>query len=290
MADGLKQRLIPMLACPTCKGEIVPETDHDRILCPSCAVEYPIVRGVPIMMDPATRATLRGLDTKKRSRGAGSISILDKIKQLTAPPSPSLNTSRMAQRMLADLGTQAAILDLGSGTHRLAEHVVNLDIDLFPSVDVVAAGQALPFRDSVFDGVVTQAVLEHLPDPGSAVREIRRVLKDGGYIYAEVPFLQGYHADPDDYQRFTASGIRWLFKDFDSIDIGVCVGPSSALAWMLREYARLLVQPSELFGKIMYRLVGWVTLPLKYLDLIVTRSGKAHMIAAGLYFYGRKKS
>lgn len=242
------------------------------------------------MMDPATRATLRGLDTNKKRRGPGSKSILSSIKQRTAPPSPSLNTSRMAQRMLADLGRQAAILDLGSGTRRLAEHVTNLDIDLFPNVDIVATGQALPFRDSGFDGVITRAVLEHVPDPTSVVCEIRRVLKDKGHIYAEVPFLQGYHADPDDYQRFTLSGIQWLFRDFDSIDIGVCVGPSSALVWIMREYARLLAQPSESFGKILYRLVGWITLPLKYLDLIVARTDKAHVIAAGLYFYGRKKS
>lgn len=242
------------------------------------------------MMDPAARAALEGLHTKKRTREAGSTSVLSKIKQHTAPPSPSLNTSRMARQMLADLGTQAAILDLGSGGHRLAEHITNLDIDLFPHVDIVATGQALPFRDSVFDGVITQAVLEHVSDPNGVVGEMRRVLKDEGRIYAEIPFLQGYHADPDDYQRFTLSGIQWLFKDFDTIDLGVCVGPSSALVWMLREYARLLVQPSEALGKIMYRLVGWITFPLKYLDLIVARIDRAHMIAAGLYFYGRKKS
>jgi uncharacterized protein YbaR (Trm112 family)/SAM-dependent methyltransferase len=287
--DRLVRRLIPMLVCPTCKGDVVTEIDQGRILCPRCAAEYPIVTGVPIMMDSATRTSLMGPDSPMQSGEPPSSGFLSKIKHLTAPPSASLNTSPMAQRMLTDLGAQAAILDLGSGTHRLAEHVVNMDIDLFPNVDIVAAGQALPFSDSVFDGMITQAVLEHVPDPSSVICEMRRVLKHEGHIYAELPFLQGYHADPDDYQRFTLSGIRWLFRDFDTIDIGVCVGPSSALVWMLREYARLLVQPSEPLGKIMYRLVGWITLPLKYLDLLMARRDRAHVISAGLYFYGRKR-
>ncbi len=230
-----------------------------------------------------------GPKSTDKPRKPPSSGILTKIKHLMVPPSPSLNTSPIAQRMLTDLGVHSAVLDLGSGSHRLAKHVVNMDIDLLPSVDIVAAGQALPFRDSVFDGIITQAVLEHVPDPSSVIWEIRRVLKDEGHIYAEVPFLQGYHADPDDYQRFTLSGMRWLFRDFDTIDIGVCVGPSSALVWMLREYARLVLQPAEPLGKIIYRLVGWITLPLKYLDLVMARREGAHAIAAGLYFYGRKR-
>ena len=40
-----------------------------------------------------------------------------------------------------------------------------------------------------------------------------RVLKPGGYIYSEVPFLQGFHADPDDYQRYTLQGLKILFNN-----------------------------------------------------------------------------
>ena len=42
----------------------------------------------------------------------------------------------------------------------------------------------LPFEDGTFDAVFTNAVLEHLSEPESAVREIHRVLKPGGMIGA----------------------------------------------------------------------------------------------------------
>jgi ubiquinone/menaquinone biosynthesis C-methylase UbiE len=38
---------------------------------------------------------------------------------------------------------------------------------------------ALPFRDGTFDVVICLEVLEHLPDPGRALREVRRVSRGG---------------------------------------------------------------------------------------------------------------
>src|SRR5438067_377390 len=45
---------------------------------------------------------------------------------------------------------------------------------------VVARGQALPFADDTFDGVLCLNALHHLPSYAAALREIRRVLKPGG--------------------------------------------------------------------------------------------------------------
>lgn len=50
--------------------------------------------------------------------------------------------------------------------------------------------QRLPFRDSSFERVLAAEVLEHLPDDGAALREIRRVLVPGGLLAVSVP-----HAD-----------------------------------------------------------------------------------------------
>lgn len=47
--------------------------------------------------------------------------------------------------------------------------------------------QALTFRDATFDVVITQDVLEHVPDPALAFAEIARVLRPGGLHIFTVP-------------------------------------------------------------------------------------------------------
>ncbi len=46
-----------------------------------------------------------------------------------------------------------------------------------------ADGTRLPFRDQTFDRVHCSWMLEHVPDPTSVLKEVRRVLKPGGYCH-----------------------------------------------------------------------------------------------------------
>ncbi len=50
-------------------------------------------------------------------------------------------------------------------------------------IELVAAdGQSLPFRSASFDAAVVCLVLCTIPDPGSALSEVRRVMKPGGQV------------------------------------------------------------------------------------------------------------
>ena len=47
--------LLALLVCPTCKGELRYEQDAARLVCPACAVAYPVRDGIPVMLvDEAT--------------------------------------------------------------------------------------------------------------------------------------------------------------------------------------------------------------------------------------------
>src|SRR5436305_12070799 len=73
----------------------------------------------------------------------------------------------------------------------------------------------LPFRTNAFAGVTTGETLEHLDDDVSAVREIARVLGDGGTCIATVPALQSLWTASDDYyehrRRYTREQLASLF-------------------------------------------------------------------------------
>ena len=58
--------------------------------------------------------------------------------------------------------------------------------------------QAAPFPDRSFDWVICNHVLEHVPDDRSAMREIYRMLKPGGFAILQVPLSMRLDATRED--------------------------------------------------------------------------------------------
>jgi SAM-dependent methyltransferase len=183
-------------------------------------------------------------------------------------------------------GWETRILEVGSGYRRLDKKVINMDIMIFPNVDVVGDGHNLPFKDGSFDTVWMETVLEHVRKPIDVVTEARRVLKEGGYIYAVVPFNHPYHGYPHDYWRYSQQGLGELFAQFREVESGVYRGPSVALVNFLSDYFSLSANWR------MYLLTKALCLclifPLKYLDLLWMKNAEAHRLAHCLYYIGVK--
>lgn len=72
---------------------------------------------------------------------------------------------------------------------------------------------------SRFDFVVCTEVLEHTLQPFDAVKEIERVLKPGGLVFASSPFNFRIHGPLPDCWRFTEHGWKALFKDFEILEL-----------------------------------------------------------------------
>lgn len=226
------------------------------------------------------------------------------LKKLYFVPNATLNTAAAGNmkrfgQLLAER-KNPALLNIGSGSRFLggsrlangAARLVNLDIARLAAVDVIGDAQRLPFADEVFDGVVCQAVLEHVPRPQQVVGEMLRVLRRGGIVYVEVPFLQGYHPTPGDFLRFTLDGLELLLNDFSKLGSGVCAGPASTASWVAREFLAGLLcgfSGNRAVRRITVFLAGWLTFPIKYLDLLFARRRGAGPIASGVYFLGEKK-
>ena len=205
-------------------------------------------------------------------------------------PYPAFRWNRAVKRKIYELGAEAKILDLGSGNDRRAPNVITLEIEANSNVDIVGDGHQLPFHDNVFDAIINEAVLEHVLEPKQIVDEIYRVLKPGGYVCAAVPFLQGFHASPHDYQRYTVPGFNHLFSAFIKIESGACAGPTASLHWIFREYVGLMLSFGNLLAaKIISLIIGWVTFPIILIDYILMINKHSHILASAVYFVGQKE-
>lgn len=91
-----------------------------------------------------------------------------------------------------------------------------LGIDMQPghNVDLVADIHALR-KDWLgrFSGVLCSEVLEHVRRPWEALQQLAGVLRPGGCIVITTLTTFHLHGYPDDYFRFTESGLRALLED-----------------------------------------------------------------------------
>jgi SAM-dependent methyltransferase len=83
-----------------------------------------------------------------------------------------------------------SVLEVGAGSGLMQDILpAYVGMDLSPTAQrffhkpfVQASATNIPFPDNSFDGAWSIWVLEHIPNPGRALSEIRRVVKDGGYV------------------------------------------------------------------------------------------------------------
>ncbi len=66
------------------------------------------------------------------------------------------------------------------------------------------------FEDKSYDIVVAFQVLEHHEKPEVFFSEIKRILKEGGYLIISFPFIWELHEEPNDFQRLTHYKIQKL--------------------------------------------------------------------------------
>lgn len=160
--------------------------------------------------------------------------------------------------------------------------MLNLDLSAGQDVDVAGDLIRLPLKNESVDTLICTGVLEHVPQPGDAVAELYRVLKPGGRLFVETPFMQTVHASPDDYSRWTPNGLRRLLQDFDLLEQHVVAGPASALAWQVQEtLAMLFSLRNDVLYRVGLRLFGWLTVPLSWLDIVLERHPMAWHAASG---------
>jgi SAM-dependent methyltransferase len=202
------------------------------------------------------------------------------------------NVARMEELLRADTpGRNPRILVIGGGTvgdglqglyDDPTVDLISFDVYASPVTQFVGDGHSIPLADGSVDGVVVQAVLEHVLEPTVVAAEIRRVLRVGGIVYADTPFLQQVHEGAYDFTRFTDSGHRFLFRSFERIDSGTVAGAGTALRWSVDHWVRSLTRSVPL-GRIVSLAFFWLSWTDRFLD-------PRHSVdaASSVFFLGRR--
>jgi SAM-dependent methyltransferase len=174
----------------------------------------------------------------------------------------------------------------GSGADVLYQasdiELVGTDVYASPYTRLVADGHELPFKDSTFDAVWIQAVLEHVLEPQRVVAEIHRVLKPAGLLYADTPFMQQVHEGAYDFTRFTLSGHRWLLRRFEEIESGPVGGAGTVLSWSAKYLLHAMGAPA-----LLAKAAQFACSPLRFLDAVGPMRNRADA-SSGVYFFGRR--
>lgn len=88
--------------------------------------------------------------------------------------------------------------------------------------DVLAdLNEPLPIASSVADTVVSLAVMEHLHEPRTMLREAHRLLRPGGHLVLQVPWQWWIHEAPHDFYRYTPYALRGLLDGAGFVDINI---------------------------------------------------------------------
>jgi len=280
--------MIAGLACPKCRNELS-SPSH----CSGCGTDFPIAAGLPVLIDfDDSICRPSDYDGAELQRPDESGTTLGKwLQRFTFGKSDvsRTNIARFAAMVAEEGGRRVLVIGGGTegeGTEPLYRHptlkVVGTDIYPSRGVSLICDAHHLPFFDDAFDGVLIQAVLEHVLEPQRVVDEIARVLKPDGLVYAETPFLQAVHMGAYDFTRFTKSGHRWLFRRFTEVDSGTVLGSGIAALWSINHLF------AATFGR---KAAAVLTAPFFWLRFAGRTS--AHQAkedgASALYFLGRRR-
>jgi SAM-dependent methyltransferase/uncharacterized protein YbaR (Trm112 family) len=305
MPRRFPEALYGILACPYDHKAPLHRAESSLVCSHAgCEKMFRILEGVPVLIaDERSLFSAQDFTQPKKESVNARPTLKRRVWDIASKGIPSISLNMVARsnyarlrELLLAVSPNPRVLIVGSGEvgEGLEEligdrrfTIVESDVCLSGRVQIIADGHDLPFLSESFDGVICQAVLEHVVDPQRCVSEIHRVLKPRGIAYAEVPFMQQVHLQAYDFTRFTLGGFRRLFRYFEEVSAGTVCGPGMALAWSL----------SHFFGSFSTSFI-WIALRsavlpffifwIKYFDYILVPKPKAADAASAVYFLGYK--
>jgi SAM-dependent methyltransferase len=157
-----------------------------------------------------------------------SLNSIDKTRVYPSIFSPRyLVLSRFRKILLRILETdlpknkEVHLIDFGCGDmpykgliNPLVKDYWGVDLSLNPKADYhIDFDSKTQLPDACTDFILSTYVLEHVDSPGGYLAEAHRLLKPGGKMVLSTHGVWLYHPTPNDYWRWTSSGLKKEIQD-----------------------------------------------------------------------------
>ena len=113
------------------------------------------------------------------------------------------------------------LIDIGCGDMPY-KYLLKPRVTEYDTLDIERRAEGVKFMGSildmhmiaseVYDTALCIEVLEHVPNPFLAAKEVNRILRKGGFFILSAPHLSRLHEEPHDYFRYTPYGIKAILE------------------------------------------------------------------------------
>lgn len=196
----MHKRLLEILACPKCKGELMLSAQDDfaddvvegELSCRSCGAVYPITNGIARFVPQDNYAASFGYQWNRFRKEQIDSYNGTNLSGERFWTETGWNRDELAGRWILDAGCGAGrFLDAAAVSNA---NLVGVDISSAidaakdnlagrPNVHFVQASlYELPFREGAFDHCYCIGVIQHTPDTSASLRSIAKMVRPGGSL------------------------------------------------------------------------------------------------------------
>lgn len=217
------------------------------------------------------------------------------------------NRERFIERFARAVPRGSRVLDAGAGTCKYRALFAHCDYRTqdfaqyqgsehqYGHIDYVCDITTLPVPEGSFDAVLCSEVLEHVPRPEQAVRELARVLKTGGWLALTAPFMSGIHMAPYHYcSGFSPYWYRNFLPQF-GLEVESCSANGGFFRFYGQESRRFLhyLTPRKpilrwIFFPVKLLLAMWFRLVMPVACHFLDRLDREPEITVGYFVLARK--
>ena len=152
-------------------------------------------------------------------------------------------------------------------------------------IDIVSDITKIPEEDSKFDAVLCTEVLEHVPDPMSALKEFHRLLKPGGELIITAPFMSWTHYAPYHF----CTGFNKYFYEHHLSEIGfsnIEISPNGDYSELMGQELRRI---QTFYGKTPFYIKLCILALLKFIKVNSKNKNLTDLACIGFHVRAKKK-